>query len=654
MIRLFLFLLLFIITNLISYKYFQANLLISGNILLITDAAIFRQDRMTNQIHIIYTIINTENEEQFLNVISFGQFSQNDMGYIICRHKEKIYILYEEIRQINTIENEKLGSYYCKIIPYKLKDNFIIFIIAYINSENKFNLIIYYMNLIQSSYIIIKEKEINNTYVKDAISCDFMNSNKINNEILVCFLSELNTNNLVSIAFDPENDYKEEILSKVQKSSPIEIIKSTVSPDKKISLVCYISSDLNYNCTLFNSEKNIWYSENNLLRQCQKNNYETDVKYINDTSEYIIYIYSENKQLEFCILDENFQIKNKNEQGKTCYRKQELDNCDKKIASSIFYFKKNKGYTIMAKCEYNNLDNDYTLKIEEDCNSGIDIEDFEEQIPISILKTSYIQTTKPNSITTIPSILSSTAFSGNITFSSVLYNLPVSSSINSFAFLNYIYIYSKGDIIRGKINITKNEVENNMKELMDFIIINQKYKFYGEDYNITISPINDINSINSVFIDYTECIDILREKYSLSSEEILTVLQIDINKMNEKSLINQIEYAIYNEKKEKLNLEYCKNTEFKVHYDIKNYTLLNKSMITYFSNLGIDILDIQDPFFNDICFPYSNSESDIVLKDRIADIYQNYSFCDNNCEYDGINLENMSISCSCKIKKILT
>ena len=74
-------------------------------------------------------------------------------------------------------------------------------------------------------------------------------------------------------------------------------------------------------------------------------------------------------------------------------------------------------------------------------------------------------------------------------------------------------------------------------------------------------------------------------------------------------------------------------------------------MISYFSELGIDILNIEDPFFNDICFPYSNSVSDIVLKDRISDIYQNFSLCENNCEYDGINLKNMSISCLCKVKK---
>ena len=39
-----------------------------------------------------------------------------------------------------------------------------------------------------------------------------------------------------------------------------------------------------------------------------------------------------------------------------------------------------------------------------------------------------------------------------------------------------------------------------------------------------------------------------------------------------------------------------------------------------------------------------------ILKDRVFDFYQNYSLCDNGCEYEQIDIENMSVICSCKIK----
>ena len=63
-------------------------------------------------------------------------------------------------------------------------------------------------------------------------------------------------------------------------------------------------------------------------------------------------------------------------------------------------------------------------------------------------------------------------------------------------------------------------------------------------------------------------------------------------------------------------------------------------------------MDINDDFFNDICYPYSenNSNTDVVLEDRVNDIYQNYSICDSNCEYEKINIEYNLIECNCTIK----
>ena len=142
----------------------------------------------------------------------------------------------------------------------------------------------------------------------------------------------------------------------------------------------------------------------------------------------------------------------------------------------------------------------------------------------------------------------------------------------------------------------------------------------------------------------------MREKNNLTTEEILTILQIEIDKMNEKSLTNQIEYAVYNEKREQLDLSDCKNVEVKIVYEIKNDSLIDKTMISFYSDLGINVFNGNDSFFNDLCYPFSISDSDVILKDRLSDIYQNYSLCDNGCQYDEINMENMSVTCSCQVK----
>ena len=52
------------------------------------------------------------------------------------------------------------------------------------------------------------------------------------------------------------------------------------------------------------------------------------------------------------------------------------------MASSIFYSSTSNSYTLMVKCEITDSNIDYTLQIGEECNSEIDIEDFDEQISL--------------------------------------------------------------------------------------------------------------------------------------------------------------------------------------------------------------------------------------------------------------------------------
>ena len=68
-----------------------------------------------------------------------------------------------------------------------------------------------------------------------------------------------------------------------------------------------------------------------------------------------------------------------------------------------------------------------------------------------------------------------------------------------------------------------------------------------------------------------------------------------------------------------------------------------------FEDIGVDILNSSDPFFNDICYTYSDGSSDMILTDRINEIYQNYSLCDSECDYEGINATAGTVSCSCNI-----
>ena len=134
--------------------------------------------------------------------------------------------------------------------------------------------------------------------------------------------------------------------------------------------------------------------------------------------------------------------------------------------------------------------------------------------------------------------------------------------------LSYVSFYEDGDFIKGETNKTKEEIEKDLDEIIEAIEIGKKYEITGDDYNIRISPINLIGTFNSTYIDFSLCEQVLRKQYNMPENEVLTILQIEIDKLKENALTSQVEYEIYNEHKKKLDLSYCKNVEITIYYEI--------------------------------------------------------------------------------------
>ena len=205
-------------------------------------------------------------------------------------------------------------------------------------------------------------------------------------------------------------------------------------------------------------------------------------------------------------------------------------------------------------------------------------------------------------------------------------------------------------IIKETQNKTKEELLNNIEEVMENYKLDKIYEIFGNDYNIKISPINarEYQSI-STYINFANCENILRKENNISSSSTLTVYQIEIDSPFEQSLNKRIEYAVFNENKTRLDLSVCQNEKIEINYQLTE-AKVNQTKVNYYSKLGIDVFDIKNEFFHDICYPYSERDSDIILKDRVSDIYENYSMCDNNCEYNGINYSTNTIICICNVK----
>ena len=92
---------------------------------------------------------------------------------------------------------------------------------------------------------------------------------------------------------------------------------------------------------------------------------------------------------------------------------------------------------------------------------------------------------------------------------------------------------------------------------------------------------------------------------------------------------------IYDLSGRKLDISICKE-DIKIMKYIGDITELDIISAMNYADIGIDVFNAKDDFFNDICYPFDNPESiDIILNDRRADIYQNATFCQDGCSYSG-------------------
>ena len=209
-------------------------------------------------------------------------------------------------------------------------------------------------------------------------------------------------------------------------------------------------------------------------------------------------------------------------------------------------------------------------------------------------------------------------------------------------------------------NFTTNEILDNMEDVVNKIEENKTYKIIGKDFVAQVIPIdyldeNNINKNNEFFsnsshTNFTECEKTLRNFYNITSPRKITFIQVELNNTDDDILINQIEYEAYDDNKKLLNLSLCNKTNLTVFYTFKEDKMEEVDLISEFKKNGIDILDINDKFFNDVCLPYSNSDNDMTLNDRIKDIYKNYSFCEKNCRLVDINFDEYKATCDCTIK----
>ena len=87
----------------------------------------------------------------------------------------------------------------------------------------------------------------------------------------------------------------------------------------------------------------------------------------------------------------------------------------------------------------------------------------------------------------------------------------------------------------------------------------------------------------------------------------------------------------------RFGLSVCKK-DIKIIKYIEDANKIDINKAKILSEQGIDMFNLKDNFFNDICYPNDNpNKKDIIINYRKDDIFQNITFCQDACKYDGIN-----------------
>ena len=157
---------------------------------------------------------------------------------------------------------------------------------------------------------------------------------------------------------------------------------------------------------------------------------------------------------------------------------------------------------------------------------------------------------------------------------------------------------------------------------------------------------------NLTFIELTiEQKKELLNKFGIEENETLYVFISDSPSNDTNQATSDYSYAFYLENGTQLNISQI-SEEFTISITtpIRNLSLANYGYALEFSIDGYDIYNISGSFYTDICSSASTDNNDITLKDRKSDIYpNNITLCQNNCEYQEVNLTEKRLICICNL-----
>ena len=530
----------------------------------------------------------------------------SEKGEIILKNKflNESYLEYYQILFQNNYTIKKANVYYYYFLFLKKSNGIIgIDIFEYNYSSNLNNIL---FNHVINTSNLFKEKF---TTLEDNFSCEFMSRKNFKDKLLTCFLE--NENQIISKVYKI-NIEKKQIFLFSQKTADIKLNKKTgkikvfISEDKEKSLICNYENFSYYNCIIYDANKNIFSRYNNYLNNCQNSMFSLNLIFMKEIKQYAFYCLNFSNELNYAILNEDLEIE-KNYTNKN----NNISKYIKPFISNISYnnvlkflTKKNLDYNIGIKNNYANINNRQLENNNEESNQ-------EEKIPEKDNNQNGDQGSNEGQDGQNESNPNDNKEDNKDDKDDKEEKQGQDGNDDK----NFDFDFEKG-----KTNMTREEIRENRGNIMENYEPGKSYTMQGYGFDIKVAPMGEKEE-GTTYIDFQSCEAKLREEYGLNESAVLSVFQTQITSTNEKSITNKVQYVVYDENNNELNLSVCNDEKIKINYAIRNDTTLDTTKLKNFGDKGIDILNSSDPFFNDICYSYSTDDgSDMILKDRISGV----------------------------------
>ena len=606
------------ITNAFNISHINYIPLINGNFLLINKTAVYIIDK--NYLEIKEKYIFENNNKSLIkkhdNELDFNvqYLIQDDIIFIFV--KNYMYIFSNKgdfIKKCKIFEQSPKNNYI--ILPYGnilKKLNVYFYLVIYMNNDDNIVFRVYEYDIFYNTNIMSSTTQINlndltllkTKYFENNYVCKLMNiSINDNREIFTYFLKKKNELDIIPETFEINIIKKEKVFITKSKNRKINI---TDLKYQEKTLICNINNKKKYFCAINYLINNDFFEINNITNNCSSKLY---YEYIKDSNKFILYCFDWYAKFTVIELNDQFEFKSK--------KKYQIENIDFINDYNTFYLLYNqKSFQIIL------INDNRDIRF-------LHLNEIKEEIYLRQLQgpDGGGPNQEPNGggPNTNPNQQGDDKKGNGETED------------------------GRFDFDNKNITIPKDRINDNRDNIMENTRPGESYELKGEGYEIKIAPMGQ-NGEGTTSIDFLSCEEKLREKYCTDSDNCtLTVFQTETSNSNEKSLTNKVNYVVYDENNTQLDLSVCQDEKISINYALKENSNLNLTMYSEFSNKGIDILNSSDSFFNDICYSYSDGTSDMILSDRISEIYQNFSLCDSGCDYQGINLDDSTVSCSCSV-----